>query len=72
MIYGKSPYCRDTPARRILTKFETVAEPAGLVTCAEFDVNPLWGLYFVGGQSLLLAIGRQYSIAATTVLQVII
>ena len=49
-------------------------DPADVVTYAKFDVNPLRGLRFGGGQSLLLAIGKRhgpYNIAVTTVLHVI-
>ena len=49
-------------------------DPADIVTYANFDVNPLRGLCFGGGQNLLLAIGKRYdpyNIAVTTVLHVI-
>ena len=49
------------------------ADPADIVTFADFDVNPLRCWAFGEGQVLLLAIGKQhgpYNIAATTVLHV--
>ena len=37
----ESPYFRDAPSGRIVTKFGTGVEHADLVTCTKFDVNQL-------------------------------
>ena len=40
----ESPLWRGAPAWPILTKFGKIGDPADIVTCAKFDVNPLSGL----------------------------